>query len=105
MDAFFFKIMSRALLTKTPPQVLGITKVPYVGRKVRLDISDDASLVMLSPVVQLGEVVVLNIHERTCKTYLLQNAYSGNQPKPGCWFVFQDQSLKIKVEWTPILER
>jgi hypothetical protein len=92
----------KALITKTKPEVLGITKVPYVGRKVRLDISDDASLVMLSPIIQLGEVVVLNIHERTCKTYLLQNAYAGNQPKPGCWFVFQDQSRRVKVEWTPI---
>ena len=81
-----------------PPRLVNIVKLPYVGREVRIDFSDDGTMFILAPLVQTGEVVLFNIAKRTSSTYLLQNAYMGNQPKPGCWFVFEDD----RVEWLPI---
>lgn len=94
-------------IEKICPRLVNVIKLPYVGREVKLDLCDDGSLFILAPIIQNGEVVVFNVNTKTQSTYLLQNAYSGSQPKSGCWFIFSLESCKnnfneIQVEWAPI---
>ncbi|KAL5035354.1 hypothetical protein RTP6_003065 [Batrachochytrium dendrobatidis] len=52
-----------------------ISKIPFVGRNVRIDISNDASTVVIAPAEQRGEVIILDMKRNTCTTYLLNDGF------------------------------
>jgi hypothetical protein len=83
------------------------TKLPYVGREIRIEISDDGAFFFVTPTVHHGEVVFVDILKQSCTSYLLQNCYHGSRLQKGCWLVFQDRnhqtaSAQTKVIWSPI---
>ncbi|KAJ3304687.1 1-phosphatidylinositol 4,5-bisphosphate phosphodiesterase delta-4 [Kappamyces sp. JEL0829] len=82
----------RSIYRNEKPRFISVSRLPYVGREVKVDVSDDGTLFLLSPLVQLGEVVIFDVCKQTSSTYLLQNAYQGLHPKSGCWLVYQNQS-------------
>jgi hypothetical protein len=89
------------------PPITTLTKLPYLGRNVRIETSEDASMFILAPLIQHGEVVLIDVLKRSCTSYLLQNGYVGTSPKKGCWMVFEKwkdskSDPETRVVWSPI---
>jgi hypothetical protein len=93
-------------LLSTDNMLPRITKLPYVGRNIKMEISLDGSMFLLGPTRQHGEVVLVDLFKKTTSSYLLKNGFIGNSPKKGCWLVFQKQMGRLESEtqviWSPI---
>jgi hypothetical protein len=83
------------------------TKIPYVGRDIRIELSEDGAFFMLSPTIHHGEVVLVDVLKQSSTSYLLQKCHFGPRLLKGCWLVFQDRkhqatNASTKVVWSPI---
>jgi hypothetical protein len=106
-DCDQLKVYSLLQFTSSSLIPCGTTKLPYVGREIRIEISDDGAFFFVTPTVHHGEVVFVDILKQSCTSYLLQNGYHGSRLLKGCWLVFQDRnhqttSAQTKVIWSPI---
>lgn len=84
--------------THRPPRLL---KLPYVGKPVRLDLSEDDSIVLLAPKCQRGEIMVIDVLGARSQTLTLRDGfaegprYGGGgglvgRCALGVWFLFVD---------------
>ncbi|KAH6568832.1 hypothetical protein BASA60_008473 [Batrachochytrium salamandrivorans] len=70
--------------TRVISGLCSISKIPFVGHDVRIDISNDATTVVIAPAHQRGEVIVLDMKRSTCTTYLVNDGFSeGAQSRHG----------------------
>lgn len=72
-----------------------ILKLPYVGKPIRLDVSEDDSIVLVAPQCQKGEIMVIDVLNSKTQTVLLGDGYA-ESPRAvgrralGVWMLFMD---------------
>lgn len=82
-------------------------KLPYVGTPVRMDFSDDDSMIIIAPYCQKGEIIVVDIFEGTSKTVVLTDGFAegahwrgggfaGRCSPLGVWMLFSDRFVDEK---------
>ena len=79
-------------------------KLPYVGTPVRIDVSDNDSLIIIAPCCQKGEIMVVDILNSETKTIVLTDGFAegshwrggglaGRGSSFGVWMIFSDRFI------------
>jgi hypothetical protein len=82
-------------------------RLPYVGTPVRMDVSDDDSIVIIAPCCQKGEIMVVDILNVKSQTVVLTDGFAegahwrgggfaGRSSPLGVWLLFSDRFVDEK---------
>lgn len=97
------EIESSALNRNTSRKI----RLPYVGTPVRMDVSDDDSIVIIAPFCQKGEIMVVDILNGKSQTVVLNDGFAegahwrgggfaGRCSPLGLWMLFSDRLVDEK---------
>ena len=95
-------------LSKSSPQAPRKIRLPYVGTPVRMDVSDDDSIIIIAPCCQRGEIMVVDILNGQSQTVVLTDGFAEGahwrggglagrcSPLGGVWMLFSDRFVDEK---------